>query len=88
MGPVISFLYKKQTSLELTHFKCIEEQLKKTKLRDAWVAQLFKRLPLVQVTISGSWEGAPYWVPCSAEGFSLCLFPPYLCTHALPLTNK
>ena len=41
--------------------------------RSAWVAQLVKPLPLIQVMIPGSWGGAPYWAPCSVQSLLLPL---------------
>ena len=46
--------------------------------RDAWVAQSVKCLPSAQVMISGSWDRAPCWAPCSARSLLL----------PLPLKNK
>ena len=49
--------------------------------RGAWGAQSVKRLPLVHVMISGSWDGALCQASCSAG--SLLLFLP-LTTPPLP----
>ena len=41
-----------------------------------WVAQSAKGLPLAQVMIPGSWDGALHLAPCSREAcfcLSLCL---------------
>ena len=46
----------------------------KTLALGTWVAQLVKRLPLAQIMISGSWDGAPGQVPCS-EGSLLLPLP-------------
>ena len=44
--------------------------------KGTWVAQLVKLLPSAEVMISGSWDQAPGWAPCSAG--SLCLPLPLL----------
>ena len=54
------------------------------------MAQLVKRLPLAPVMISGSWDGAPCWAPCSGGVcFSLCLCSSLptqvMLTHSLSL---
>ena len=36
-----------------------------------WVAQSVKHLPLAQVMIPGSCDGAPHQPPCSADGLLL-----------------
>ena len=61
--------------------------------RSAWVAQLVKPLPLIQVMIPGSWGGAPYWAPCSVQSLLLPLPLPYTLlvlslSHALYLCLK
>ena len=45
----------------------------------AWVAQLVKRLPSAQVTITGSWDPALGQAPCSV-GSLLFPLPPLLLT--------
>ena len=47
-----------------------------------WVAHLVKHLPLAQVMISGSWDGAPGQASCSAGSWLLPLTP----ARALPLS--
>ena len=63
----------------------------KEKMRDAWVAQLVKHLPLAQVMIPGFWDGAHIGAPSSVR----CLLPPlslpavpYLCLCTLCQINK
>jgi len=53
--------------------------------RDAWVAQSVKHLPLAQVMIPGSWDGALHPAPCSAESLLLPL-PLSLLLFSLLLT--
>ena len=51
------------------------------------MAQSVKHLPLVRVMISGSWDRAPCWAPCSAGSLLLplpLLLPP---AHALSQIN-
>ena len=51
------------------------------------MAQLVKCLLSAQVMISGSWDGAPCWVPCLAA--SLLLPPPSLaCVFSCSLVNN
>ena len=56
---------------------------KKNILKGAWVAQLVKHLPSVQVMIPGSWDQAPHWAPCSVGSLLLPLPLPH--AHALSL---
>ena len=50
----------------------------------AWVAQSIKHLPSAQVMISGSWDRALHWAPCSAESASPSA-PPTTCECPLSL---
>ena len=45
----------------------------KNEYEDAWVARLFKHLPLAQVLISATWNGALNQAPCSVENLFLPL---------------
>ena len=58
--------------------------------RGVWVAQSVKDLPLAQVMIPGSQDGAPSWAPCSVASLLILLslplpLPLVLC---LALSNK
>ena len=54
-------------------------------LRDSWVAQLVGHLPLAQLMVLESWDGAPHQAPCSMGNLLLPLFfPP---AHALSLSQ-
>jgi len=65
----------------------VDSCLKSCVLRDAWVAQSVKRLPLAQVMIPESWDQVPHWAPCSGGSLLLPLpAAPPAC--ALSLTNK
>ena len=59
----------------------------KKKRWGAWVAQLVKCLPSAQVKISGSWDGASRWAPCSMGSL---LLPSLYCSpaSALSLSSK
>ena len=63
------------------------EQIFNNQQRGTWVAQSVKHLPLAQVMISGSWDGAPCQGPCSVGSLflplSLLLHPPFLIMHLL-----
>jgi len=43
----------------------VADLIKTIETGDAWVAQMVKRLPSVQVMIPGSWVPAPRRAPCS-----------------------
>uniref|UniRef100_A0A8C0KKH8 RRM domain-containing protein n=1 Tax=Canis lupus dingo TaxID=286419 RepID=A0A8C0KKH8_CANLU len=53
------------------------------------VAQSGKHLPLAQVMISGPWERAPHWAPCSVGSLHLSLpLTPLMHSPSLTLSNK
>ena len=57
------------------YFNTMSHRCKKVnKFLAAWVTQWVKWLPSAQVMISGSWDRAPHWAPCSA-GSLLLHFP-------------
>ena len=64
-------------------YECL---LKTLKIGALGVVQSIKHLPLAQVMVPGSWDGAPRRALCSAG----CLLLPLLCTrtHTLSLSNK
>ena len=54
-----------------------------------WVAQSVKYLPSAQVMISGSWDPAPHWAPCSVGSLLLPLsFLLLILFLFLSLSNK
>lgn len=58
-----------------------------TYLGGSWVAQSVKHLPLGPVVISGSWDRALYWAPCSAGSQFFPLSLPFALLF-LPLSNE
>ena len=52
------------------------------------MAQSVKRLPSAQVMISGSWDGAAHWAPCSVGSLLLPLPLSLLVLFSLSLSNK
>ena len=50
-----------------------ETNKQKTQDLGTWVAQSVKHLPLAQVMIPESWDGAPHQAPCSVGGLHLPL---------------
>ena len=63
------------------------------KERGAWMAWSVEPLPLAQAMIPGSWDGAPHWVPCSAESLLLPLplpitLPACALSQSFSLSNK
>jgi len=58
------------------------------KVGGAWVAQMVKHLPLAQVMIPGSWDGAPAWGSLlGGEPASPSTVPP-ACALSLYQINK
>ena len=67
----------------------VEEEIKVVAKRGTWMAQLVEHLPLAQVMILGSWNGAPPQVSCSVGSLLLPFpLPPPLCSCSCSLINK
>ena len=63
--------------------------LKVKLFRGVWAAQSVKCLPSVQIMISGSWDGALCWAPCSVGSLLLPLpLPLPLLVLSCLLSNK
>ena len=76
--------------LEYIHKNQMSSGHFKAKNRGLRLAQSVKHLPLAQVTILVSWDGAPCWAPCPVGGLLLSHPLPlhFPCLCSLTLSNK
>ena len=73
--------------VQMSYSGQIEESYFKQFLKGCLGGSVTKHLPLAQVMIPGSWDGAPFQAPCSIRSLPLLLALPH-CLCSLSLSNK